>query len=75
MLAQNPARQAINGRNEYNQTVNNTRSTTSQSVQAETNINKIEIHTQATDANGIASTIAPAIERKTQVFQASSGMW
>lgn len=74
-LAQNPARQAINGRNEYNQTVNNTRSTTSQSVQAETNIGKIEIHTQATDANGIASTIAPAIERKTQVFQASSGMW
>jgi len=75
LLAQNPARQAINGRNEYNQTVNNTRSTTSQSVQAETNIGKIEIHTQATDANGIASTIAPAIERKTQVFQASSGMW
>lgn len=68
-LAQNPARQALNGR------VNNTSNSTNQTVQAETNIGKIEIHTQATDANGIASTIAPAIERKTQVFQASSGMW
>lgn len=70
LLAQNPARQAINAKHGGNQTTN-----TSQSIQAETNIGKIEIHTQATDANGIASTIAPAIERKTQVFQASSGMW
>ena len=69
-LRQNPARQAINSR-----LASNTSNTTSQSVQAETNIGKIEIHTAATDANGIASTIAPAIERKTQVFQASSGMW
>ena len=55
--------------------MNNTSNSTNQTVQAETNIGKIEIHTAATDANGIASTIAPAIERKTQVFQASSGMW
>ena len=70
LMAQNPARQAMKGRNGGLQTTNNT-----QSVQAETNIGKIEIHTQATDANGIASTIVPAIERKTQVFLGSSGMW
>ncbi|MGZ8442537.1 MAG: phage tail tip lysozyme [Candidatus Binatia bacterium] len=73
--AQNPARQAINGRNEYNSTVNHTRSNTSQSVHSETHVGKVEIHTAATDSNGIASTIVPAIERKTQVFLGSSGMW
>jgi hypothetical protein len=37
-------------------------------------IDEITINTQATDANGIASTIAPAIQRKGVVAQANSGL-
>lgn len=39
-----------------------------------TNIEKIEIHTQATDAAGIASAMRPAVEKYTFATQANSGM-
>jgi hypothetical protein len=37
-------------------------------------IDETVINTQATDANGIASTIAPALQRKGVVAQANSGL-
>jgi hypothetical protein len=39
-----------------------------------TNIEKIEIHTQATDAQGIAAALRPAVEKYTFAAQANSGM-
>lgn len=39
-----------------------------------TNIEKIEVHTQATDAPGIAAAMRPAVEKYTFATQANTGM-
>jgi len=42
-------------------------------IQSETHIGKIEVHTQATDANGIANGIGSALKKQTAI-QANSGV-
>jgi hypothetical protein len=46
----------------------------SSTTTSETKIDTINIHTQATDANGIAKDLRPAVEKYTFATQANTGM-
>jgi hypothetical protein len=72
LVIQSPVRQAMSAKHSTISTTHN--SPVSNSSTSETKIGQIVIHTPATDPKRIAAEIPAAIERRTQTFNAASGM-
>lgn len=54
--------------------ISSTHNATTSTSSVENHIGKVEVHTQATDANGIASDIGDALNRRLFTAQANSGL-
>lgn len=65
--------QGIGARGAAGSRVSNSRSSSSTSTST-TNIGKVEVHTQATDADGIAADIGPAIKHSAITAPANTGL-
>lgn len=72
LVIQSPVRQAMSAKHSTISTTHN--SPVSNNSTSETKIGQIVIHTPATDPKRVAAEIPAAIERRTQIFNAASGM-